>query len=1005
VTALLLSAALSVAQATEKLFSLVRPSQNSNIYVYHSPNLQVTFISSIDGLNIFDGIHVRTYRQSTHHMYGYNIQSNFFEDRSGLIWFSTYEALHAYNPLTDNFEYYFMISSCGDTLKENYKVFWKEKDILYLKAGMEFFTFDINTKKITNTYGLNLSKYFQLSSVTVGGNIDFICGDEGGFKHVRLYPDDAFNILQEGAQSFTSVLVRNQASVWVGHHNGTISVYDFRNKTFSKEIKISNGPVNGIVRMAADQLCLLASSGKLFDFDERTEMPADSFIVKVAETRESIRYLAGIYLDQDSTLWIGADGIGLLYKNLRKQKFQHWLSPKENEGPISVTKILPLENGHFLILTRKFGVLELDQNGKVIKNWKHLPTGEINFTVLTGALLDESNLLFVRNGSLAKQEVIFFVLDINTNQMVEMSAEKNYNLSWVGQIDKLLDGNILISAGVDLLYLFHRKGNTYELAPYGNCKTLTNEITNFKESPDSTLFVSDDEISILVFDYHQSSGCHQYAYRLPISGGIRGLCRGKNSKEVYFSNSIGLFRVDLHTRKSEQVIDHQNALLQTIYSILPDQYDNLWLGTNHGIIKYYTFNGAIKKYTLMDGIQALEYNSNASAMTRDGHMLFGGVNGLNYFHPQEVFPNTRSAQVYIPEVLINDEMDTTIRFSQKTDYIELPFRKNTITFEFHAIDYSDPDETRVRYQLRGLDKKELESNSADSRVRYPNLSPGEYTLTMRGRNSDGALSSHPKKIEIRIIPPLWRRWWFITLSGMVVLWLIYASIKSYYKRKLDKQNQLLREQSLIIEKQQAVEHERTRIASEMHDDLGSGLTTIRYLSDKALKQAKNQTEIEQIKHISEQSNTLVRNMSEIIWAMNSRFDNTENLVGYLRRYASEFLENHQVPLHFAYPDDDTPVVNIGGEKRRNVFLVFKELLNNAVKYSQAESIQIRVFIDSQLNIHISEVGGKGFDPMIAQEGGNGLYNCRKRIQSIHGRLEFEKLPDSMDIHIAVPLVN
>src|SRR6187549_1419839 len=129
---------------------------------------------------------------------------------------------------------------------------------------------------------------------------------------------------------------------------------------------------------------------------------------------------------------------------------------------------------------------------------------------------------------------------------------------------------------------------------------------------------------------------------------------------------------------------------------------------------------------------------------------------------------------------------------------------------------------------------------------------------------------------------------FPVLLGSILIWFIISYQKKKFQNETDKKDALLREQALLIESQQAIELERTRIASEMHDDLGSGLTTIRYLSDKALTQAKDAEEAIQIKKIADHSNDLVRNMSEIIWAMNARFDNADSLTSYLRRYASEY---------------------------------------------------------------------------------------------------------------------
>lgn len=983
-------------QTKELLFNLVRPSQYTNSYVYHSPNLHVTFISSTDGLNIFDGINVRTYRQSTHNMYGYNIQSNFFEDNTGLVWFSTYEALHVFDAATNNFQYYFMVNNCKDTVRDNYKVFWKQDNLLYLKAGHQFFSFDITTKTIVDTFDLDVSDYFLLSHYQNAKYIDVLMGDSGGFRHCRFYAGGATNVIHDGKESITALLPKNDHEVWVGHRNGTLSTYDFIQKKFGDEIEISNRPVNGIARLSKDELYVIASSGMLFPFSEKERKRGDPISVKVALTRENPRYLIDLYLDQDSILWIGADGTGLLFKNLDKQKFQHWLNPQVCDEPISVTKILPLVDNYFMVLTRKFGIVKINSTGEIKQRWNKMPDGEIDFTTITGVMLDETNLLFTKNET-------FFLINLYSDQIVELKPDTTYNLNYIAQIDRLKDGKILVSAYDKHLFLFQRFGNSYSLKPYGNCQGISEGVTNFDEAPDSTLMVSNDEKDIFVLPYNQRTRMHQYAYSIPVAGGIRGVVFGKSADEIYFTNAQGLYVFNKNSHLAEQIKVKDNILSQTIYGVLKDRFDNLWLPTNQGIIKYYVENGETKKYTLMDGIQGYEFNGHSSFMTVDGSMLFGGVNGINYFHPDRVYPDTTTLPLYVSELLINDGVDTTLHFTQAKNYFELPFSKNTLTFNFHTIDYGDPEEARVIYELKGVDDHELELKPGTDGVRYANLAPGMYTLELKSKNSDGVIGTQGKQIGIRIIPPFWMTWWFITLSALALGVAIYALVKNYYRRKLEKQNQLLREQALIIEKQNAVEHERTRIASEMHDDIGAGLTQIRYLSDRALKHSRDQQEVYEIKDIADKSNNLVRNMSEIIWALNSRFDNTENLVGYLRRYASEFLTSQDIPYHIVSPDEDSPVMNITGEKRRDLFLVFKELLNNSVKYAQAQSIHIVMTVGVEFHVHIAEMGGKGFDPNTTEGSGNGIYNASMRMKRINGSLTFEKLPNSMDIHITAPL--
>ena len=236
------------------------------------------------------------------------------------------------------------------------------------------------------------------------------------------------------------------------------------------------------------------------------------------------------------------------------------------------------------------------------------------------------------------------------------------------------------------------------------------------------------------------------------------------------------------------------------------------------------------------------------------------------------------------------------------------------------------------------------------------------------------------------------------LLSAILIWFFYAYQKKKQQSELAAKDALLREQALIIESQQAIEKERNRIASEMHDDLGSGLTRIKYLSDKAL-QLSGQNENDDVQKIANYSDDLVKNMSEIIWAMNSRFDNVDNLIAYVRRYASEYLEQNDIELIFTTNEIDLNPA-ISGEKRRNVFLVIKEILHNAVKYSGAKAIKIYVEVNVGIIITLSEVGGKGFDVEVMKDKSNGIYNMQKRMEGI-GNISFTRKAKGMEIMLTL----
>lgn len=250
-------------------------------------------------------------------------------------------------------------------------------------------------------------------------------------------------------------------------------------------------------------------------------------------------------------------------------------------------------------------------------------------------------------------------------------------------------------------------------------------------------------------------------------------------------------------------------------------------------------------------------------------------------------------------------------------------------------------------------------------------------------------------------------YWIILASFIMPLLLsiglVYFFV-NYIKRRqqylLELKDAELREQALIIEKQSALQKERTRIAAEMHDDLGGGLTTIQFLSQKLRRQLNSEEDKKDMAKITEHTQALVSSMSEIIWAMNSGFDTLDNLIAYCRRYAKEFLTDNGFTLDFRRGNEKGDL-EITGEKRRNIFLVVKEGLHNSVKHSGGNHINLGFEIENgHLNICMSD-NGKGLPddlPVIS----NGLSNMKKRIAVIGGEIKFNEIDPGLEIEIHVP---
>lgn len=268
----------------------------------------------------------------------------------------------------------------------------------------------------------------------------------------------------------------------------------------------------------------------------------------------------------------------------------------------------------------------------------------------------------------------------------------------------------------------------------------------------------------------------------------------------------------------------------------------------------------------------------------------------------------------------------------------------------------------------------------------------------------GQQGAIPSGFVITRPPPFWMTWKFIVPLSLLVFGIGFAFAIVIRRAQIERKNLMLKEQAHIIERQRDLEVERNRIAAEMHDELGSGLTSIHYWSDKGLRESKSVETTRLYEQITERSQQVMDAMREIIWAMNTRFDHTPYLTAYLHHFASKFAAEHD--LNFKFEElGKSPLDGafISGEVRRNLFYVFKEILCNIVKHSGCTSIMVKIEVTHHYCIWISELNGIGFDPEICLSKGNGIYNIRQRINAIRGEVRYTTTSHGTDIAINVPL--
>jgi signal transduction histidine kinase len=209
--------------------------------------------------------------------------------------------------------------------------------------------------------------------------------------------------------------------------------------------------------------------------------------------------------------------------------------------------------------------------------------------------------------------------------------------------------------------------------------------------------------------------------------------------------------------------------------------------------------------------------------------------------------------------------------------------------------------------------------------------------------------------------------------------LLILSIRFYYNRKLEKQK-------VYLEKKQAIEKERTRIASDMHDDLGAGLSRIKFLSETiGIKKQKEQPIEEDVTRIREYAHQMIDNMGEIVWALNEKNDSLSDLIAFTRAYSIDYLMQNDIACEANMPDRLEQRF-VSGEFRRNIFLSVKETLHNVVKHSGATKVIISIQTGEKIRISIQD-NGRGFNPDAVRSFSNGLGNIVKRMKDIGGFAE------------------
>jgi len=957
-------------------------SQNSNYQIKKTQHEQV-FISSLDGLNIYDGRNVQVFRTYSDGLQNANIQSDFFEDVHGNVWTSSFAELIRYNVFKGRLETFQFKDLDSVLIQNDYRAFHLQGDTLWVQADNYTFWVDVVTGKPIARLSTDLADYYTFEIEYLENNtLKILAGSAEGEGLMVETINKNLDIIEtchfDNISVFATQIV-DTCTIMATTFFGELVLFDFCTYTIISRDEICKSGIYEIEILSDTLVNLYTQREGIFEYNLNTTQVTH----KVNDRRYShIKDKVVLsHENVDSTLFfVGLEGEGIKTTAL-KPKFQfHSLLDDKFESE-SIIHCVALDNLHLFISVSGKGNYIYD---KVSKTFTKL--GELGLNVIHSSVLTSRGLIIAIDDKV-------YILD-DSLKLNELSIQKDHGFKKVRKLI-LVEDRIFSLVDFQLAELKILKDKAFFICDYDSNLDESN-ITAVNSNDGKNGFLTINNEYSLKFEIEES-GYLNVTTKLNCAGQIKHV-HNKDSLKFYFATTNGLFYYDEELDVLTNLAKDFRELNQTIYAIYEDTYKRLWLSTNSGILLYLPEQSQVYNFGTDDGAQGLEYNTDAHFQTSDGHILFGGMQGLDFFHPDSITISDYKAPVFLSSLSINEEPYTE-QTAFTLDSLRLKHTENTLTFGFHAIDYTASENTLTKYKLVGKDNEYSQPTSENGEARYSNLEPGDYVFTVMGANADHVWNPTPRTLHITILPPWYATWWARTLWVLLGLSTIYLLFRGYYKRQLRERDLALREANLIISKQKALADERTRIAAEMHDDLGGGLTSIRFLSQKALKSVANTELKAQVSRIVQLSEGLVKNMSEIIWAMDAGFDTVSSLISYIRRYAFEYLEDYPIELKFMVEGKSPRNITLTGKQRRNIFLVIKESIHNTVKHAKADTLTIRFNVHNSLKIEIYD-NGVGIQESARE--GNGLKNIKKRIEDLQGSVAFTST-EGTSISIDIPL--
>lgn len=896
------------------------------------------------GVSKFDGISFTNFTVNDGLINGNVV--NMIQDKAGNIWMATWGGVSKFDghSFTNFTQKQGLVNNFVESvLEDNSGNLW-----FGTKEGVSKFN-GSSFANFTEKEGLSHNDAYCIIQDR-SGKIWF--GTYGG--GVSIYDGFAFTHLTENEglinNEVGSMMEDNDGIVWLGTHYG-LSAYDGHSfKNFTERQGLTNGNIYCSLQDQSGNLWFGTASGGVMKFNPHS-------FYHFTEHEGLLRnYTMSLYEDNSGKLWIGMWRGGVAqYDGSTFKSFT------ENQGLSNndVRTICEDKKGNFWFGTAA-GVSRFD--GQYFDNYNQ-KDGLISNYVTSSLVDSKGNIWFGTEEGVSKFDgqsfINFSQKEGLTDNRVYCIKEDRYKNIWF-----CVSEGIIKYDGKDFFH-FDLKTILFE-----------NAVSGMLEDNKGNFWFSTTGSGLLKFD----------------------------------GNSITI------------ITEREGLANNNASSILQDKLGNIWVGTSFGLSKMTPEKSALlsarlktgfineddvffENYGYADGFLGVGCTY-ALIQSGDHKIWVGTINEATAFNPVQELKDTTQPNTQITAIkLFNENIDWTklnlerdtsfllrngirvanFRFDSLSYWYKLPQRlslghnNNYISFAFVGITTNQSHYVKYQYWLEGFEKKMSLPTSQNSAT-YGNLSPGNYTFRVRAMNSEGYWSRETT-FSFTIRPPWWKTWGFRVVAVLILATLLFFISRFIYLFQL-------RKQKIAIEKQLAIQYERQRISSDLHDEIGSTLSSVNIYAGLAKKDPFNPLYLDSI---NQNVNEVVSKLDDLVWSIRPIQDSLGAITERLIAYADPAAKIKGVIFHLNI-EPQLKDLKLSGGTKHHLYMSTKELINNAIKHAECKNLKVEFkMINSGLMIVVKD-NGKGFDSALVKQERNGFRNISERVKEMKGKLTIESKP-------------